>query len=130
MGYMAHFAVYIFAMTGLFALAFWTYKKFSLSVSSEGNGEFLKVENLLHLGGGKKLLVVKAGEEKFLISSDNEKVGLISKLENKSDKKSSKIRIDEENLLPVYEVKEERSKKNIVSAMKRSNDKIERMKRI
>ena len=34
----------------------------------------------------------------------------LSKLENKSDKKSSKIRIDEENVLPVYEVKEDRSK--------------------
>lgn len=130
MGYMAHFAVYLFAMTGLFALAFWTYKKFALSVSSEGSGDFLKVENLLHLGGGKKLLIVKAGDEKFLISSDNEKVGLISKLETKTDKNSSKAYLAAETVLPVYEAREEKNKKNIVSAMKRINDKIERMKRI
>ena len=130
MGYMAHFAVYLFAMTGLFALAFWTYKKFSLSVSSNNNGDFLKVENLLHLGGGKKLLVVKAGEEKFLISTDNEKTALISKLNTERQKDCREYTASKETVLPICEIEEEKNLKNVVSAMKRINDKIERMKRV
>lgn len=79
-GYFLNFMVYTTAMIGVICLAVVVYKK--VSYASDVKSKFLNVEDTMALSPRKKLYVVKAGEERFLIASDAERTTLISKLQN------------------------------------------------
>ena len=78
--YIVSFIVYTFAMSGLIALALFVYKKVT-NISSVGRKtKMLSVEEVLNINPRKALMIVRAGEERFLIVSDVDKTTLISKL--------------------------------------------------
>lgn len=138
-GYFVQFLVYTAAMTGLFAAGLFVYKKFCLDAGLSDGGKFLKVEYALNINQRKRLLVVKAGNERFLIAADLDRTTLISKLQtpvqttvsDNSGASSSSVpfvfNTEEENL---GEDDDEFLMNNTVisSAMKRINEKIEKMK--
>jgi len=81
-GYIASFTVYTCAMIGLIFIAYVVAKKSMLidGFSAKKNNKFLSVETSLSLAPRKTLYVVKAGDEKFLISSDVERTSFLTKL--------------------------------------------------
>ena len=79
-GYVLHFLVYILAMSGLIATALIVYKKIMTGSLNSKTGNSLKIEETLNINPRKSLMVVKAGNERFLIASDVDKTTLISKL--------------------------------------------------
>lgn len=83
--YIISFIVYTFAMSGLIALALFVYKKVTNISSSNKKTKMLSVEEVLNINPRKALMVVKAGNERFLIASDVDKTTLISKLNDKQD---------------------------------------------
>lgn len=82
MGYMVNFIVYTAAMVGIIFLAVFVYKKFSFNVGSKS--KFLNIEDCISVGPRKEILVVRAGNERFLVASDVGRTSLISKLEGNS----------------------------------------------
>jgi flagellar biogenesis protein FliO len=72
-------------MSGLIALALFVYKKVTNISSSNKKTKMLSVEEVLNINPRKALMVVKAGNERFLIASDVDKTTLISKLNDKQD---------------------------------------------
>lgn len=78
-GYLLNFIVYTAAMIGVIFLAVVVYKKMYYTGSAQSN--FLNVEESLNIAPRKKLYVVRAGNERFLIAADAERTSLISKLE-------------------------------------------------
>lgn len=83
--YIISFIVYTFAMSGLIALALFVYKKVTNISTSNKKTKMLSVEEVLNINPRKALMVVKAGNERFLIASDVDKTTLISKLNDKQD---------------------------------------------
>lgn len=79
-GYFLNFIVYTTAMIGVIFLAVFVYKKTSFIGNT--NSKFLNVEDTMTLSPRKRLYVVRAGEERFLIASDTERTTLISKLQS------------------------------------------------
>jgi|GEM_PF-1067364 len=93
--YLVNFAIYTLAMLGVIFIAFMVAKK-SLSLGSipgHKNGS-LTIENRLSLEPRKNLYIIKAGEERFLISTDIEGSRFLTKLE--------------QNGIPVYRQEEEK----------------------
>lgn len=99
-GYIASFAVYTSAMIGLICLAFIVAKKFMITDNfSCKKNRFLSVETSLSLAPRKTLYVVKAGNEKFLISSDAERTSFLTKLTQENVRQiKKKTDIKEQNL--------------------------------
>ena len=81
--YILSFTVYTLAMTGLIFFALFVYKKVVQGNISSKNSTILSVEETMSISPRKTLMIVKAGEERFLIASDVDKTTLISKLSNK-----------------------------------------------
>ena len=81
--YILSFTVYTLAMTGLIFFALFIYKKVVQGNIGFKNSKILSVEETMSISPRKTLMIVKAGEERFLIASDVDKTTLISKLENK-----------------------------------------------
>jgi flagellar biogenesis protein FliO len=74
------FFVYMLAMMGLILIAFIVAKKaISLSTNKVKTG-FLKLEGVLPLEPRKSIYLVKAGSERFLISSDLSDLKFLTKL--------------------------------------------------
>lgn len=88
--YLANFTVYAMAMTGLIFFAVFIYKKVMNGGFHSNKSNFLSIEETMNINPRKSLIVVRAGEEKFLIASDIDKTTLISKLENTSEQKPKK----------------------------------------
>ncbi len=88
--YLANFTVYAMAMTGLIFFAVFIYKKVMNGGFRSNKSNFLNIEETMSINPRKSLLVVRAGEEKFLIASDVDKTTLISKLENPQNSKPEK----------------------------------------
>lgn len=80
--YIANFTVYTMAMLGLIFFALFVYKKFMNGGFSSHNSSFLDIEETMNINPRKSLIVVRAGDEKFLIASDVDRTTLLSKLGN------------------------------------------------
>lgn len=80
-GYMTGFLVYMLAMLGvIFIITVVAKKSFNLSTGKRINS-FLKVESRLNLEPRKNLYVVKAGKERFLVSTGAEGCQFMTKIE-------------------------------------------------
>ena len=80
--YILSFTVYTLAMSGLIFFALFVYKKVTQGNIGLKNSKILSVEETMSISPRKSLMIVKAGEERFLIASDIDKTTLISKLGN------------------------------------------------
>ena len=78
--YIANFTVYTMAMLGLIFFALFVYKKFMAGGLGGSSSKFLSIEETMNINPRKSLLVVRAGNEKFLVASDVDRTTLISKL--------------------------------------------------
>lgn len=78
--YIANFAVYTMAMTGLIFFAVYIYKKVMSGGFRSNDSKFLAIEETMSINPRKSLLVVRAGNEKFLVASDMDRTSLIAKL--------------------------------------------------
>ena len=96
--YLVNFAIYTMAMIGLICFALVVYKKFSLGAITTKRKGILKIEDALGLSPRKTLYIIKAGEERFLISADIDRTNLISKLNLKDTTTSTLDEIDKINL--------------------------------
>ena len=79
--YLAHFAIYTFAMIGFIVIVLFVYKKTMYSQSDNLNKNFLKVENSLKLSPTKTVYVIKAGTERFLVAGDSANTTMLAKLD-------------------------------------------------
>ncbi len=82
--YILSFTVYTLAMSGLIFFALFVYKKVIQGSIGEKKSKILSVEETLSISPRKSLMIVKAGDERFLIASDIDKTSLISKLEDQN----------------------------------------------
>lgn len=82
--YIANFTVYTMAMLGLIFFALFVYKKVMGGGIGGSSSKFLCIEETMNINPRKSLLVVRAGNEKFLVASDVDRTTLISKLGNQS----------------------------------------------
>ena len=80
--YILSFMVYTLAMSGLIFFALFVYKKVTQGNIGLKNSKILSVEETMSISPRKSLMIVKAGEERFLIAADIDKTTLISKLGN------------------------------------------------
>ncbi|HSA06405.1 MAG TPA: flagellar biosynthetic protein FliO [Candidatus Gastranaerophilales bacterium] len=80
-GYILGFSVYTLAMIGVIFVAFVVAKKCLAMTPHKNKTEFLKIENCLNIEPRKNLYVVKAGREKFLISTSGEHCHFMTKLD-------------------------------------------------
>ena len=78
--YIISFTVYALAMSGLIALALIVYKKVTNISCTNKKTKTLSIEETMSINPRKTLMIVKAGDERFLIASDIDKTTLISKL--------------------------------------------------
>lgn len=78
--YLVNFTVYTMAMLGLIFFAVFVYKKFANGGIYKDNTKFLSIEETMSINPRKSLLVVRAGNEKFLIASDVDRTTMLSKL--------------------------------------------------
>lgn len=81
-GYITGFSVYTLAMIGVIFVGLVIVKKCLSFSPNRKNNSYLKVEYCLNLEPRKNLYVVKAGREKFLISSSGENCNFMTKLES------------------------------------------------
>lgn len=79
--YLAHFAVYTFAMIGFIVMVLFVYKKTMYSQACNINKNYLKVENSLKLSPTKTVYVLKAGNERFLVAGDSANTTMLAKLD-------------------------------------------------
>ncbi len=94
-GYLVSFTVYTLAMIGIIFIAFVVAKKCMLTGNfNNKNDQFLSIESSLSMGPRKMLYVIKAGNEKFLISSDVEKSTFLTKLESEKRPAYEEYEID------------------------------------
>lgn len=78
--YIANFTVYTMAMLGLIFFAIFVYKKFMSGGFGGNSSKTLSIEETMNINPRKSLLIVRAGNERFLLASDIDKTTLISKL--------------------------------------------------
>ena len=81
-GYVLNFVVYTLAMTGMIFFALFIYKKVMNGGFHSSDSHNLSIEETLNINPRKNLMIVKAGDERFLIASDIDKTTLLAKLEN------------------------------------------------
>jgi len=78
--YIISFTVYALAMAGLIGLALIVYKKVTNISCTNKTTKALSIEETMNINPRKTLMIVRAGDERFLIASDVDKTTLISKL--------------------------------------------------
>lgn len=98
MSHLVGFTVYTLAMIGIIFLGFVVAKK-SIAIGrfSDPKSKFLTIESCLSLEPRKNLYVVRAGEEKFLISTDTEGSRFLTRLETNEAEISEET---ETNIIP------------------------------
>lgn len=94
--YIMNFTVYTMAMLGLIFFAIFIYKKVINGGFCKNNNKFLSIEETMNINPRKSIMVVRAGNEKFLIASDIDRTTMLSKLED--SKKLSAQQILDKNL--------------------------------
>ncbi len=77
-----NFTVYTMAMLGMIFFAVFVYKKVMNGSIYKNGSKNLSIEERMSINPRKSLLIVKAGDERFLVASDMERTSLISKLKN------------------------------------------------
>ena len=82
-GYIAHFSVYLFAMIGVICLALFLVQKSVVAGYKNKKSSFLQVEDTITIAPKKSLFVIKAGEKKLLIASDEGRTTFLTELEDK-----------------------------------------------
>ena len=87
--YIVNFAVYTLAMSGLIFLAVFIYKKVMTGGYYSSHTSSLEIEETMNISPRKTLMIVRAGEERFLVASDLDRTSLISKLNSNEIKSSS-----------------------------------------
>jgi len=92
-GYLTGFFVYLMAMMGVIFIGMIIVKKSMTFNSGTTKQDFLKIESRLSIEPRKNLYVVKAGEERFLISTGTEGCNFMTKI--KSGNSISGIEIPE-----------------------------------
>jgi len=139
-GYMVHFIAYSMAMVGFFGILIFVYKKLCLQGLAGNRTDFLKIENGIRINARKQILVVKAGNERFLVAADYDRTTMLAKLnsdeaestenknlENKEDNsinfKKDSIQINNLNNNQILNFNHE-SSKNVAPALKRINEKM------
>lgn len=81
--YISHFAVYLFAMVGFICVALLVVKKSVISGFNKKTSSFLQVEDTITIAPKKSLYVIKAGEKKLLIASDEGRTTFLTELTEK-----------------------------------------------
>ena len=94
-GYLTGFLVYLLAMLGVIFIALVVVKKSLTLGSGKQNNNFLKIENRLSLEPRKNLYVVKAGNERFLISTGIDGCQFMTKIGEKNIPLKTEISTDE-----------------------------------
>lgn len=115
--YIISFTVYTLSMSGLIAIALFVYKKVTNISTTNKKTKSLSIEETMSVGPRKTLMIVKAGEERFLIASDVDKTTLIAKLNGT------------ENIiqaLPKQEIKTEQGSENPVVDLEKVKKSIEK----
>lgn len=113
--YIISFTVYTLAMSGLIALALFVYKKVTNISSLNKNSKILSIEETMMINPRKTLMIVKAGNERFLIASDIDKTSLIAKLnqnENITSVQEDKI-ISNNSIVDLNKIKNNIDKDNM-----------------
>ena len=78
--YITNFIVYTLAMSGLIYLAVFIYKKVMSGSLYSKKSASLEIEETMNITPRKSLMIIRAGEERFLVASDFDRTSLISKL--------------------------------------------------
>lgn len=93
--YLAHFAVYLFAMIGILCFALIVVKK-SISMGyKKKTSSFLQVEDTISIAPKKSLYVIKAGDKKLLIASDEGRTTFLTELGEKTEKEKIQKSIEQ-----------------------------------
>lgn len=99
---MAHYIInlifYTLAMVGVILIGFVIAKKSLMGVYSQtSKNKFLEIESYLALEPRKNVYVLKAGTERFLLSSSPEKIHFLTKLDNNNVPYVDNIESEETN---------------------------------
>ena len=78
--YIINFIVYTLAMSGLICLAVFIYKKVMSGSLYSKKTASLEIEETMNITPRKSLMIIRAGDERFLVASDFDRTSLISKL--------------------------------------------------
>ena len=84
--YFVQFLAYTMAMVGFLSVCLLTYKKFFTSFMGGKNADYLQIENMIRINPKKQILIIRAGEERFLVASDSETTTMLAKLNDKEQK--------------------------------------------
>ncbi|EKE03703.1 MAG: hypothetical protein ACD_20C00162G0005 [uncultured bacterium] len=123
-GYIVSFTVYTLAMIGVLLIGFIVVKKSLIpGYNPTAKNKFLSVETSLSLEPRKNLYIVKAGSERFLISTDAQSSNFLAKLdadnmpviEESADHKSNKVNPDLNMAFPVLNFTKKFLRKDFVS---------------
>ena len=94
-GYLTGFLVYMLAMLGVIFIALVVVKKSITFSSVKQKNSFLKIESRLNIEPRKNLYVIKAGNERFLVSSGIEGCQFMTKIGEKNIPSKTEISTDE-----------------------------------
>jgi len=94
-GYLTGFLVYMLAMLGIIFIALVVVKKSMTFSSVKQKNSFLKIESRLNIEPRKNLYVIKAGNERFLVSSGIEGCQFMTKIGEKNIPLKTEISTDE-----------------------------------
>lgn len=83
--HIAHFAVYLSAMVGVFSIMLFIAHKCMLSGITKRKSENLKILDKLDLSPRKSLYIIQAGEKKILIASDNDRTSFLTELKENEE---------------------------------------------
>ncbi len=89
--YFVQFLAYTMAMVGFLSVCLLTYKKFFSSYMAGKNADYLQIENMLRINPKKQIMIIRAGNERFLVASDSETTTMLAKLEDSEKKTVSEI---------------------------------------
>ena len=81
--YIAHFSVYLFAMIGFICFALFLVQKSVIANYKKKTSSFLQIEDTINIAPKKSLFVIKAGEKKLLIASDEGRTTFLTELDEK-----------------------------------------------
>lgn len=125
--YIINFTVYTLAMSGLICFALFVYKKVMNGSFGPKASKFLEIEETMSVNPRKTLMVVRAGNEHFLIASDMDRTSLISKLDFGNRSTYSKAMSNDNNLDTIYP--SEKQNEIHLEVIKNNNPKSPRLKR-
>lgn len=97
-GYLINFSIYTTAMIGVIFLALYAFKALSGNAFSKKSSN-ISIEDQINLSARKKLYVINAQGQKFLIAADIDTTALIARLDDNSSSKELPVREDKSSAL-------------------------------